>query len=144
MGPEQADLLIGEGVNPEKIVIGHMCGSTDIAYQLKTLEKGVYIAFDRFGIQGIVGAPMDSVREVVAAAIISAGYADRLMLSHDAVIYMMGRPLAFPPDIAELMSNMHLGHVFEDIIPDLRKMGVTEEQIRTITEENPVRLFSAE
>ena len=61
----------------------------------------IYIAYDRFGIQGIVGTPMDSVREILTAAVISAGYADKLLFSHDAVIYMMGRPLAFPPDIAK-------------------------------------------
>src|SRR5690625_6115466 len=45
MGPEQARLLIELGVDPEKIVIGHMCGNTDINYQKKTLETGVKIGF---------------------------------------------------------------------------------------------------
>ncbi|WP_255822126.1 hypothetical protein [Halobacillus shinanisalinarum] len=40
-----------------KIVIGNMCGATDINQHLLTLNQGVYIALDRFGLQGSVGAP---------------------------------------------------------------------------------------
>ena len=62
MGPEQADLLLSEGADPGRVIIGHICGSTDMEYLLKVLEKGVYIAFDRFGIQGCWGGVMDSRR----------------------------------------------------------------------------------
>ena len=62
MGPEQAELLVAEGADPQHVQIGHMDGNTDIAYQLATLEHGVQISFDRFGIQGLVGAPMDEAR----------------------------------------------------------------------------------
>ena len=62
MGPEQAELLVEAGADPNRVVIGHMDGNTDVAYHLATLDHGVTIAFDRFGIQGIVGAPMDKMR----------------------------------------------------------------------------------
>lgn len=143
MGPEQADLLIAEGADPSRIMIGHMCGSTDIGYHQRTLAKGVYIAFDRFGIQGIVGAPMDDVRKALAVALIKLGYAGKLMFSHDSVNYMIGRPLEFPPAVAKLMENAQPCHIFENIIPDLLAMGVSESQIVTIMVENPMRLFGA-
>ena len=41
MGPEQAQLLITNGADPSKIAIGHMCGSTDVAYHEAVLKQGV-------------------------------------------------------------------------------------------------------
>ncbi len=140
MGPEQAEMLISAGVNPAKIVIGHMCGSTDLDYHLRTLETGVYTAFDRIGIQGMVGAPMDSERVKVIAALAERGYAERIFLSHDTVNYWRGRPLVLP----EIMANWYPTHIFDHIIPELKEAGVTEEQITTMLLENPRRLFAAD
>ena len=73
-----------------------MCGSTNLDYHLRTSETGVYIAFDRIGIQGMVGAPMDSERVKTIVALVKQGYADRIMLSHDTVNFWLGRPLPCP------------------------------------------------
>ena len=63
MGPEQAKILIENGADPKKIVIGHMCGSTDIAYHEKVLSYGVYDNFDRFGFEGeLFHTPTDEER----------------------------------------------------------------------------------
>lgn len=70
MGPEQADLLISNGASPDKIAIGHMCGSTNIAYHEEVLKKGVYVNLDRFGLQGeLFHTPTDEQRmDVIKAA----------------------------------------------------------------------------
>jgi len=39
MAIEQADLLISEGADPKRILIGHMGGSADIKYHLAILER---------------------------------------------------------------------------------------------------------
>ena len=112
MGFEQAEMLISAGVNPQKIVIGHMCGSTNLDYHLRTLETGVYIAFDRIGIQGMVGAPMDSERVKTIVALVKQGYADRIMLSHDTVnFWLVG--LTMPDAVATLLANWHPTHILK-------------------------------
>ncbi|MDR0137195.1 phosphotriesterase-related protein [Metabacillus idriensis] len=141
MGPEQVELLMEFGCDPKKIVIGHMCGNTDTAYHLKVLEKGAFIAFDRFGIQGMVGAPTDDERIKTLLKLVSHGYTDQIMLSHDTVNHWMGRPLILPEVIQEKMKNWHPAHLFENIIPELRKQGMPEENIRTMLEVNPSKLF---
>ncbi|MEE8470767.1 MAG: phosphotriesterase-related protein, partial [Dehalococcoidia bacterium] len=50
MGPEQADLLISEGADPKRLMIGHIGGNANLEYHTSILDKGVYIAFDRLGI----------------------------------------------------------------------------------------------
>ncbi|MBX6352519.1 MAG: phosphotriesterase [Thermoflavifilum sp.] len=141
MGPEQAELLVSEGADPTRVVIGHMDGNTDVRYHYATLEKGVNIAFDRFGLQVIAGCPMDFHRETVLIGLIGMGYGDRIVLSHDTVNCWCGRPLSPPPQAAALMENWHPTHIFDHVIPVLRKAGISEEQIERIFVDNPRRIF---
>lgn len=142
MGPEQAELLISAGGDPNRIQIGHMSDNTDIDYQEATFNHGVYVAWDRMGLQGLVGCPMDSERYPVMVELIKKGHASRLMISHDFIITWLGRPLNMPEAALPLVANWHPGHLFENIIPELKQGGVTDEQIDTIIRENPRRLFA--
>jgi len=141
-GPEQAELLISEGADPKHIMIGHMGGNTDIDYHLRVLDKGVYIAFDRFGIQGIVGAPLDNRRVACVAGLLALGYANKILLSHDSIAYWLGRPLVMPEAVAKLLANWHPTHIFEDIVPMLKNAGVTDKRIDTMFIDNPRSLLS--
>jgi phosphotriesterase-related protein len=144
MGPDQARLLISEGADPKRIQIGHMSDSTSIDYQLSTLEQGVYVSWDRMGLQGLVGCPMDEERYPVMIDLVKKGYANRLMISHDFVAHWLGRPLSLPDELLPFIADWHPTHLFKHIIPALKKGGVTEEQIKTIIEDNPRRLFAGE
>ena len=141
MGPEQADLLIAEGANPSRIMIGHMGDSTDMRYLLTTLAKGVFIGFDRMGLQVIVGCPMDTERIPCIIGLVGAGYEDRLLLSHDSICYWLGRPPDFPDFIVPILKNWHPSHIFKNIIPTLKNNGIKDKQIRNIIAGNPKRLF---
>jgi phosphotriesterase-related protein len=141
MGPEQAKLLIESGADPGQVQIGHMCDNLDIDYQLRTFEQGVYVAWDRMGIQVIEGCPMDEQRYPVLVDLIKHGHADRLMLSHDAVLNILGRPLELPEEFQSFLENANPFHLFKNVIPVLKEQGVTEDQIKTIFEDNPKRLF---
>ena len=140
MGPEQADLLIAEGADPKRIMIGHIGGSTDIDYLMSILEKGVYIGFDRFGIEGQVGTPPDSHREACLIGLIGLGYASQIMLSHDWVNFWLARP-GISEILSMVMPNWKPTHIFEDVLPVLRKAGINEEQISTMMVDNPRRFF---
>jgi phosphotriesterase-related protein len=141
MGPEQAELLISEGADPGRIMIGHMDGSTDLSYHLRTLKKGVSIAFDRIGLQKVVGMPMDEERLACLFGLIGAGYDNRLMLSHDTITVWLGRPYT-PNEVAKkLLAHWTPTHLFENILPALRRGGVTEASIQKMLVENPKRLF---
>ena len=141
MGPEQAELLISEGADPRRIMIGHIGGSTDISYFLRVLEKGTYIAFDRIGLQGLVGCPMDTTRVACIIGLVGAGYADRIMLSHDFILHWLGRPLLVPEAALPLRGNWNWSHVFKNIVPMLKQGGVSDEQINMMLVENPRRFL---
>ncbi len=139
MGPEQADLLISEGADPKRVMIGHI-GNADLKYQASILEKGVYIAFDRMGIEPVFPDVL-SVASIVA--MVSMGYANRLLMSHDHVSVQLGKS---PPRaiMEQVMPKWHLGHIFDDIVSDLEKAGITDKQVHMIMKDNPQRLFSGE
>lgn len=144
MGPQQAELLIREGVDPKKIQIGHMSDNLDLDYQKATLKHGVYVAWDRMGLQGLVGCPMDAARYPVMIELIKEGYAEQMMISHDFIISWLGRPLNLPAEVQPMVADWHPFHLFEKIIPSLKKGGVTDEQINTIIKDNPRRLFAGQ
>lgn len=142
MGPEQARCLIDQGADPRRIMVGHMDGNTDPAYHRRTMDTGVSIAFDRVGLQHIVGMPSDEERVRVLTELIGDGYADRIMLSQDVVQVWLGRPLDIPEPVQQLLSTWVPTRIFDMLLPALREQGVSDEQIRTMLAANPQRLFN--
>jgi len=142
MGPEQAKFLVELGVNPNSIVIGHMCGNTDVNYHRRTLEQGVKIGFDRIGLQGLVGCPTDQERIAVLLELLSEGYANQIFLAHDTVNIWLGRQLVVPEAALPAIANWHPTHIFENIVPELRLAGVTDEQLNVMFNQNVKSLFT--
>ncbi len=66
------------------------------------------------------------------------GFAGQMVLSHDTNCFMDTIPRQIKE---ERMPNWHFLHITKDILPALRTSGVTEEQIRTMTVDNPRRVF---
>jgi len=141
MGPEQAEFLIAAGANPKRIQIGHMSDNLDVAYQVRTLDKGVYIAWDRMGLEVLAGCPRDADRYAVMLDLIAKGYSNRLMISHDSICTWLGRPFTLPEAVMPFVANWHPTHLFRNIIPALKQGGASDAQIKTIVEDNPRRLF---
>lgn len=139
MGPEQADLLISEGADPNRIMVGHMGGNSDLRYHTSVLDKGVYIAFDRLGIE--LMAP-DRLREACIIGLAGVGYAGRIMLSHDYSPRWLGRPFELPDVARGFLANWSYGHVFKNVIPALKKAGVGEDRISMMIVDNPRRLLA--
>ena len=142
MGPEQAQLLIDEGADPKQIMIGHMSDSTNIQYHVEVLNKGVFDGFDRMGIQGLEGFPMDTEKYAVILGLVGIGYVDKIIISHDSIAHWLGRPYPeMPEPIASLMANWTPTHLFKNIIPFLKNAGLTDEQADRILIGNPRSLF---
>ncbi|HEV8574610.1 MAG TPA: phosphotriesterase-related protein, partial [Dehalococcoidia bacterium] len=57
---------------------------------------------------------------------------------HDASCYF---GWADPPLREKLLPNWHFNHIPDDVLPALRKAGVTDEQIEVMTVGNPRRIF---
>lgn len=141
-GGQQADLLMEQGARPEKIMIGHSCDSTDMAYLLDLAKRGVYIGYDRWGHFDKWGPegkrPTDEVRLSTFTALISAGYADRLMCSQDCTFVWRGVGMG---EIDPLLKDWVPTHFVDRIIPALKERGITDTEVNMVLKENPRRFF---
>ncbi len=135
-GLAQQDLFDDEGVNLGRVVIGH-CGDTDdLAYLEEILNRGSYIGMDRFGLDMVLAM---NRRVVTVAELCRRGWAHRMVLSHDACCHLD----FFPPETPR-PPNWNYRHICDDVIPALRKEGVSDEDLRKMTVENPRRLLCNE
>ncbi len=131
-------ILADEGVDMAMVVIGHAGDSTDVDWLAGLADTGAILGMDRFGIDVFAGTD-DRVATIVE--LVARGYADRMVLSHDASC----RIDWFGPDgpnlIDTLMPNWNYEHISDDVLPALHAAGVTEQQIDTMLVENPRRYF---
>jgi phosphotriesterase-related protein len=133
------DVLRQEGADLTKVVIGHAGDSNDLDYLMELADTGAILGMDRFGID-LFNATDDRIRTIVALA--GRGYADRMVLSHDASCFIdwFG---ADPETLRQaFMPNWHYEHISNDVLPRLREQGVTDAQIDQMLVENPRRYFT--
>lgn len=135
VGLKQQDVFESEGVDLSRAVIGHSGDSDDIGYLTRLMDRGSFIGMDRFGIDMFL--PTDK-RVATIARLCDMGYAGQMVLSHDAACHFGWADTALLPKV---MPNWHFNYIPDVVIPDLRIAGVTDEQIRTMTVENPRRIF---
>ncbi len=136
-GRETLDVFEEEGVDFNRVMIGHACGVGDMRYYFDILERGAWIGFDRFGVETIAS---DKMRLASLIGLLAVGH-DRIMLSHDAVHCMMGRPSAAWEKFVEACPNWNYAHILKNILPQLHKAGVSEGTIQTMTVQNPKSYF---
>ena len=136
-GRETLDIFEAEGVDFNRVLIGHACGVGNMRYYFDILNRGAWLGFDRFGIDPI--AP-DKMRLASLFGLLAVGF-DRVMLSHDAVVCWLGRTTKAVERMIAASPNNHFAHICRNIIPQLKKGGVSEEKIRTLTVDNPRAYF---
>lgn len=135
-GLDQQRILLEEGVDLNKVIIGHCGDTTDLTYLRILMEHGSTIGMDRFGIESILSFE-DRIETVVRLC--AEGYSEKMVLSHDAACH---NDWLEDDVIRRTGSNWNYLHITKDVIPALRQRGVTEAQIGTMMVDNPLRLLS--
>jgi phosphotriesterase-related protein len=136
-GLAQQDVFEEEGVDLGRVVIGH-CGDTDdIAYLEEILQRGSTIGMDRFGLDMVL--PTEK-RVSTIAALCRRGWAERMVLSHDACCFLDWYPKGV---LRAAVPNWRFRYIPEDVLPALREAGVGEEEIHTMTVANPARILGS-
>jgi phosphotriesterase-related protein len=134
-GPEQMRIFAEEGVDPAKVQIAHTGDSDDLDYIEALLETGCYIGLDRWGID--VYLPTEP-RHRTAIALLERGYADRMFIAQDFCSSIDW----FPREVQEYLKanevpDWSMTFLFDDVIPELKERGMTDEQLDQMMVENP-------
>ncbi len=125
---EQLDLLEDVGVDPRKVVIGHLGNLTDpnVEVHRAVCRRGAFIGFDRQGGAG------DAQQVPLVMKLLEAGYADNLMFASDLSGIQQTRK-GGGPGYARALT------VF---VPKLKAAGASDEILRQIMQDNPRRFLA--
>lgn len=125
----QAEYLIGRGIKPNKIVIGHIEFYPNDDSLKKLLKKGVYIGLDMVG---KLGKERDEYRADTVRKVKDWGCLSQLVLSLD---------LCRKEDLRAAGSYGYV-YLFDTFIPMLKERGITGEEIDLMLKGNPARIFA--
>ena len=153
MALEQIALLVDEGADLSRVVLGHLDLKPDIVYLEKVLSSGVNVAFDTFGkewfdyrvpnSEGEGGGEFikwayyrpdeDRIRALVD--LVARGYDNRIVLSCD----MSGAEAYMNPSTHGRHGYAYLPGV---VLPKLTEAGISEESLHRMLVENPARILA--
>lgn len=139
-GLDQQRVYAEEGVDLTRVIIGHSGDTEDLDYLKRLLDRGSYLGMDRFGLDkfGPMKLLETPARVRIVAELCKQGYADRLVLSHDACGFPDGRD---PDWQAQTWPDWRYTHVPNEVVPALREAGVSQAQIDKMTRDNPRAIF---
>ncbi|MGM7667654.1 phosphotriesterase family protein [Microbacterium sp. A93] len=135
-GSAQQDALERLGVPLDRVVIGHSGDSTDISYLRGLADRGSFLGFDRFGMEHVA---RDADRVRMLLQLLDAGYAARIVLSHDAAVFSRVTP---PSWRAAHVPSWHMSHLFDTVLPQLRAGGVDDATLQQLMVVNPRRVLT--
>ena len=130
---QELDVLEKAGLDLHRFIWVHAQTEPNILILKEATRRGAYVELDA------IGAAYQSQAAMLETtlALIEAGFIDHLLLSHDAGWYDPARSDGLP-------EGGYRGYtaLSKEFIPELSKRGVSEEQLRRITMDNPARAFA--
>ena len=123
-----------EGVDPTRVVLGHSGDSADVDHLSALADQGFILGMDRFGlnVETTFEARADTVVEMCRR-----GYADRMVLAHDAACYIDW----IDPNVIALLTQWNYLHIYDEVLPYIRERGVSDAQIDAMLIETPRSYF---
>lgn len=134
------DVLLAEGLSPERIVLGHLTTAhADEGYLRALLDRGVFTAFDLFGFDhSLLGAgrwpPSDADVATTVARLVREGHGDRVLLSQDVGVRTRLRAYG----------GWGYAHLLEHVVPVLRSRGLERHEVDRLLIKNPARVLTVQ
>ena len=143
VGEQQVRILEEEGVDLDRVYIGHSNDDTDLDYLLGLLNKGVWLGLDRYPGGLTPGTPNWEKRTEIAKKLMDAGFTNRIFLSHDYSV-PKARHGAEVQEQRRLANPDGYNFIPRYVLPRLRELGASDADIHQITVENPRRFFAGD
>jgi phosphotriesterase-related protein len=133
VGLDQLTLFEAEGADLSRVVIGHADSNPTLDYHLAILERGATVEFDFLG---MAFTPLERHGEgriiEILCELLSRGHVERILLSQD---------VCHDSQLRRYGGNGYT-YLAETFLPRLREAGVSDDEVRTITVDNPRRLLT--
>ena len=140
VGDQQVRILEEEGVDLNRVYIGHSSDDTDMGYLLGLLAKGVWLGMDRYPGGRDPSTPNWEVRTEIVKKLIDEGHCGRIMLSHD---YSVPKARYMPEEQEARRAANPDGFNFigRYVLPRLKDLGATDQDIHTMMVDTPRRFL---
>jgi phosphotriesterase-related protein len=136
-GLEQMRVFEEEGVDPAKVQVAHTGDTDDLDYIERLLDTGCWIGMDRYGLD--IFLPTEQ-RQKTVLALLEKGHSDRMFLSQDYCSTIDWFPLEVQAHLKENeVPKWSMTFLFEEVIPELKERGMSDEQLDQMMVENPKR-----
>ena len=143
VGDQQVAILEEEGVDMERVYIGHSNDDTEMDYLLGLLDKGVWLGLDRYPGGRVPGTPDWEGRTEIAWKLMQAGFTERIMLSHDYSV-PKARHGAEVQEERRRANPDGYNFIPRKVLPRLRELGATDADIHQLMVVNPRKFFAGE
>lgn len=124
IGWQLLDLFEAEGVDPRRVIVGHVDENADVRHLDALCRRGAFVQFDVIGKSHWM---LDETRADLIAALADRGHLGHVLLSTDrnrAVELTRGGGVGY-------------GHLLTRFVPMLRSAGLDEPAIRRMLVDNP-------
>ena len=140
VGDQQVRILEEEGVDLNRVYIGHSSDDTDMGYLLGLLAKGVWLGMDRYPGGRDPSTPNWEVRTEIVKKLIDEGHCGRIMLSHD---YSVPKARYMPEEQEARRAANPDGFNFigRYVLPRLKYFVSSYQDINTMMVDNPRRFL---
>jgi phosphotriesterase-related protein len=130
------DIIAEEGADPSKVVLSHLDETIgDADYHDSLAKRGAYVEYDQFGMHmmGFEGEflPSDTERIKALKEQIRRGNLRKLLISQDTFVKIQ----------LKRWGGFGYSHILENIVPRLKRAGISDEEIRVLLAENPKELI---
>ena len=131
VGLLQLDILESEGVNTERVIIGHADTVPDRAYHRAIVERGAFVSFDGFGTE----SPYEEERSIKSIIeLVADGFEGKILVSQD--IFQKSQLHAY--------GGNGYDYVLTSLLPRLQEVGVPRNSLERIIGRNPGHALTGE
>ena len=145
VGEDQLRIFREEGVDADRVYVGHSDNTDDLDYLKRLLDHGAWVGLDMLMEFGSDPGTPDLERRIqTAKALIDAGYGHRLMMGQD---WLVTTDLFGGKNVAEEIKRRNPdGYltISRQVLPRLIELGVSQEVTNQIMVDNPRRFFEGE
>jgi phosphotriesterase-related protein len=131
VGHLHLDLFEAEGVDPNRVIIGHADSNTDVRQLAALAARGAYVEFDLIHRTHRL---RNETRVALLRQLVERGHAERLLLASD---------VCYTTDW-KIEGGNGYDHLLRDFAPRLRRAGFDDALLHQIMMENPARILSFE
>jgi len=130
------DILEAEGADLARVIVGHVGGDAPEQRDIlaAALARGVTLEFDLLGVAFLLEEKVSDTRGAAdtIAALVSQGYTDQLLMSQDVCTKTQ----------LKAYGGNGYDYVLTEVVPYLKGLGVSDEDVDKLLVANSARLFS--